>query len=84
MANRTEMQTAPHATPADLPARERRTNQRLRELVDEMLASVRVAARRDLWSAEERRQYEAELAEIMQRVRFEAVWRGSPPAPASQ
>ena len=55
------------------PAVERRRNPRLRELVDEMLASVRVAARRDLWSAEERKQYEAELAEIMRRVRFEAI-----------
>ena len=60
------------------PDVERRRNPRLRELVDEMLASVRVAARRDLWSEEERKQYEAELADIMRRVRFEAVWKGGP------
>ncbi len=56
--------------------RERRKNPRLRELVDEMLASVRAAVRRDLWTEEERRQYEEELAEVMRRVRFEAVWKG--------
>ena len=60
------------------PGVERRRNPRLRELVDEMLASVRVAARRDLWSEEERKQYEAELADIMRRVRFEAVWKAGP------
>ena len=58
---------------------DRRTNVRLRELVDEMLASLRVAARRDLWTPDERRQYEAELASIMERVRFEAVWKGPTP-----
>jgi hypothetical protein len=56
---------------------ERRRNGHLRQLVDEMLASVRAAAGRELWSEEERRQYEGELAEIMKRVRFEAVWKGS-------
>jgi len=60
------------------PGTERRRNPRLRELVDEMLASVRVAARRDLWTEAERKQYEAELADIMRRVRFEAVWKGGP------
>ena len=60
------------------PDLERRRNPRLRELVDEMLASVRVAARRDLWTEAERKQYEAELADIMRRVRFEAVWKGGP------
>jgi len=58
---------------------ERRKNQRLRELVDEMLMSIRVAANRDLWTAEERRQYEAELAGIMARVRREATGRASTP-----
>ncbi len=57
------------------PPMERRRNTRLRELIDEMLASVRVAAGRDLWTEAERRQYESELADIMQRVRFEAVWK---------
>lgn len=63
---------------AGAPDLERRRNPRLRELVDEMLASVRVAARRDLWTEEERKQYEAELADIMRRVRFEAVWKAGP------
>ena len=66
------------ATTTGTPDVERRRNPRLRELVDEMLASVRVAARRDLWTEEERKQYEAELADIMRRVRFEAVWKGGP------
>ena len=62
--------TAPHAKPP-----ERRRNQALRELVDEMLASIRVAANRDLWTPEERQQYESELSLIMTRVRSEAVSR---------
>jgi hypothetical protein len=40
-----------------------------------MLVSIRVAANRELWTAEERQQYEAELAQIMGRVRAEAVNR---------
>lgn len=52
---------------------ERRSNSALRELVDEMLASIRVAANRDLWTPDERQQYESELAQIMARVRTEAV-----------
>lgn len=66
------------AGPGATPDVERRRNPRLRELVDEMLASVRVAARRDLWTEAERKQYEDELADIMRRVRFEAVWKGGP------
>jgi hypothetical protein len=54
---------------------ERRRNAALRELVDEMLVSIRTAANRELWTLEERQQYEAELALIMQRVRMEAVRR---------
>ena len=54
---------------------ERRRNAALRELVDEMLASIRTAANRDLWTSEERQQYEAELALIMNRVRAEAMHR---------
>jgi hypothetical protein len=57
----------------DRARRERRRNLRLRELVDEMMASIRVAAGRDLWSPEERARYEQELSEIMSRVRTEAV-----------
>ena len=62
--------TVPNARPP-----ERRRNQALRELVDEMLASIRVAANRDLWTAQERQQYESELSLIMTRVRSEAIAR---------
>jgi hypothetical protein len=62
--------TTPHAKPP-----ERRRNQALRELVDEMLASIRVAANRDLWTPQERQQYESELSLIMTRVRSEAIAR---------
>jgi hypothetical protein len=56
------------------PTREdNRQNLVLRELVDEMMASIRAAARRDLWTPDERAQYEDELAMIMMRVRKEAV-----------
>jgi hypothetical protein len=65
---------SPNAPSAPKPP-ERRRNQALRELVDEMLASIRVAANRDLWTAEERKQYESELSLIMTRVRSEAVNR---------
>ena len=68
--------------PTNGPRVERRRNPRLRELIDEMLASVRAATRRELWTDEERRRYEAELAEVMRQVRFEAVWKGpTPPQP---
>lgn len=82
MAERSEEARAGAAPTAGggAPAHERRRNPRLRELVDEMLASLRAATRRELWTDDERRQYEAELAEVMRRVRFEAVWRGPPPA----
>ena len=65
-----DRQSAPRAKPP-----ERRRNQALRELVDEMLASIRVAANRDLWTPQERQQYESELSLIMTRVRSEAVAR---------
>lgn len=54
---------------------ERRTNPRLRELIDEMLASIRAAHRIDLWTDEERAAYEQELARIMDTVRAEALSR---------
>lgn len=60
----------PRATPA---APERRSNAALRELIDEMLASIRAATNRELWTGDERAQYERELGEIMARVRSEAV-----------
>ena len=52
---------------------DRRTNVALRELIDEMMASIRVATQGNLWTTEERSQYESELATIMSRVRDEAV-----------
>lgn len=65
----------PSAPAAGARPPERRRNAALRELIDEMLASIRVAANRELWTADERAQYERELAEIMVRVRTEAVSR---------
>jgi hypothetical protein len=67
----------PDASPTAARAKppERRRNQALRELVDEMLASIRVAANRDLWTPQERQQYESELSLIMTRVRSEAITR---------
>ena len=69
--SRSDDAAAPTATGAPRP--DKRTTHKLRELIDEMMASIRTASRRDLWSAEERAQYEHELAMIMQRVRGEAV-----------
>ena len=60
------------------PGGERRSNAALRELIDEMLASIRTATNRELWSGDERAQYERELGEIMARVRVEAVGRAAP------
>jgi hypothetical protein len=54
---------------------ERRRNHALRELIDEMLASIRNATNRELWTPEERAQYEQELAGIMTRVRSETTKR---------
>lgn len=58
---------------------ERRQNPRLRELVDEMLASIRAAANIDLWSAEERARYQADMARIMESVREQAMDHGRRP-----
>lgn len=53
--------------------RERRANHALRMLIDEMLQSVRHLHRNTvIWDAADRAQAEAELAEIMARVRLEA------------
>jgi len=54
---------------------ERRSNARLRELVDEMMASIRAAANIDLWTPDERLLYEAEMARIMSTVRDQALDR---------
>ena len=55
---------------------ERRSNPRLRELVDEMLASIRASANVELWSPQERAACEAEMARIMSTVREHAMLRG--------
>jgi len=75
-ALRTMSDAAPpsaHTAPPAVP--ERRRNAALRELIDEMLASIRTATRNELWTAEERTQYEKEIGEIMARVRAETVRR---------
>jgi hypothetical protein len=58
---------------------ERRSNARLRELVDEMLATIRAAANVDLWTPEERASCEADMARIMSTVREKALDRGRIP-----
>jgi hypothetical protein len=58
---------------AQPPPRERRQNVALRELIDEMMASIRTATQGNLWTSDERTQYERELAMIMGRVRSAAV-----------
>ncbi|MBC8085996.1 MAG: hypothetical protein H7Z40_01925 [Phycisphaerae bacterium] len=55
---------------------ERRSNPRLRELVDEMMATIRAAANVDLWTPQERASCEAEMARIMGTVREHALSRG--------
>lgn len=52
---------------------ERRNNPRLRELVDEMLASIRAAHNVDLWTDQERARYQADMARIMEAVREHAI-----------
>ncbi len=52
---------------------ERRKNPRLRELVDEMLASIRAAHKVDLWTDEERTRYQQDMARIMESVREHAI-----------
>lgn len=59
--------------------RERRSNLRLRDLVEEMMASIRAANNVDLWSPEERASYEAEMARIMATVRDQALDKGRIP-----
>jgi hypothetical protein len=61
---------------------ERRTNLALRLLIDEMMTSIRAATQGEIWTQEERTQYEQELANIMARVRNEAV-PTSPPVDAA-
>ena len=65
--------TEPSFPNARFNGNERRRNPRLRELVDEMLASIRAAHNIDLWTTEERARYEADMARIMQSVREHAI-----------
>lgn len=65
--------------PSNAASSDRRSNTRLRELVDEMMASIRAAANVELWSPEERARYEADLARIMDTVRQQAMARGGAP-----
>jgi len=55
---------------------ERRHNPRLRELVDELLASIRAANNVDLWTPDERARCEADMARIMESVRQQALDHG--------
>ena len=68
MTDSSSSSTPPGGRPAD-----RRRNTALRELIDEMMASIRTATQGNLWTTEERAQYERELASIMTRVRDQAV-----------
>jgi len=62
---------------------ERRSNPRLRELVDEMLASIRAASNVDLWTPQERASYEADMARIMESVREHAIDHSARPGSAA-
>ncbi len=55
------------------PGTERRRNPHLRELIEEMMASIRVAAGADLWTPAERAKCEADMARIMASVRERAM-----------
>lgn len=72
------MSTTAHSHASDAPnGVERRKNPRLRELVDEMLASIRAAHKVDLWTDEERARYQADMARIMASVREHAIDHGA-------
>ena len=60
-------------THASASAHERRRHHHLRDLVDEMMASIRAAANHDIFSAGERAEAEAQLERIMARVHAEAL-----------
>jgi hypothetical protein len=60
------------ATRGEARPRERRSNRRLRELIDEMLASLRFAANRDHWTDDERTTAAADRALTMETVRAAA------------
>jgi hypothetical protein len=65
--------------------RERRKNQALRNLIDEMLDRVRELNRNNsIWTPEERAEAEETLALIMERVRRQAVLPGTTPTNVSE
>jgi hypothetical protein len=76
----TNMTSSDRLTSSPLDGMDRRRNPRLRELVDEMMASIRAASNMELWSPEERAKYEADMARIMDSVRTQAL--GGPAARA--
>jgi hypothetical protein len=51
----------------------KRTRAAFRALIDEMLAQLRDASARELWTPEARARAEADLARIMESVRREAI-----------
>lgn len=51
---------------------ERRVNDALRTLVDEMLTQIRSMSGSDRWSSDERAQAELDLERVMEQVRREA------------
>ena len=56
--------------------RDRRQHHHLRDLIEEMMATLRAAANRDMFSPEERADAERQLSAIMERVHAEAVTVG--------
>jgi hypothetical protein len=60
-------------THASASAHERRRHHHLRDLVDEMMASIRAAANHDIFAPGERAEAEAQLERIMARVHAEAL-----------
>lgn len=56
---------------------ERRKNPHLRELIEEMLVSVRVATNRELWSDEHRRNAEEEMSRLMERIHLHTFRRSA-------
>lgn len=74
-------QPSPFAQPSAEPSgRERRTpqNQRLRRLIDEMMATLREAATPEPWTMDAHTRYERDLDRILARVRREALARTRP------
>lgn len=73
MADSDPNPSSPTPPPGASPYADRRRNHALRELIDEMLASIRAASHQELWTPDERAQYERELSTIMSRVRTQTL-----------